>query len=89
MMEGITNDGFVAGMSALAAGIAMLAAGLAGLGQGIASGTAAAAVGRQPEARSEVQGTMIIGLALTETSGIYALLVAVILLFVNPFGVSL
>lgn len=89
MFEGITNEGFAIGMTVLAAGIAILAAGLAGIGQGIATGKAVEAVGRQPEAKKDVQSVMIIGIAMTETSGIYALLVAFILLIVNPFGLSL
>jgi len=83
---GITNEGFIAGMSVLAASIAMIAAALSGLGQGMATGKAVEAVGRQPEARGEIQGTMIIGLAMTETSGIYGLVVAIIILFVQPFS---
>jgi len=82
--SGITNEGFILGMSALAAGISMLAAGFAGLGQGQATGKASEAVGRQPEAKNDIQQVMIIGLAMTETSGIYGLLVALILLFINP-----
>ena len=83
---GITNEGFIAGMSVLGAGIAMMAAGLSGLGQGMATGRASEAVGRQPEARGDIQGTMIIGLAMTETSGIYELIVAMVILFVQPFS---
>lgn len=86
MIDGITNEGFIAGMSVLAAGIAMIAAALSGLGQGLATGKAVEAVGRQPEAKSDIQGTMIIGLAMTETSGIYGLVVAIIILFVQPFS---
>ena len=84
-MEGITNEGFIIGMSVLAAAIAMIPAGLSGLAQGLATGKAVEAVGRQPEAAGEVRSTMIIGLALTETSGIYGLIVAMALIFANPF----
>jgi len=84
-MEGITNEGFIAGMTVLAAAIAMIPAALSGLGQGIGTGKAAEAVGRQPEAAGAIRSTMITGLALTETSGIYGLLVALLLLFANPF----
>ena len=87
-MDGITNEGFIAGMSVLAAAIAMLPAALSGLAQGMATGKAVEAVGRQPEAKSEVQGVMIIGLAMTETSGIYGLLVAIMILIMNPFNIS-
>jgi F-type H+-transporting ATPase subunit c len=84
VVQGITNEGFVLGMSALAAGIAMIAAALSGLGQGNATGKAVEAVGRQPEAKGDIQQVMIIGLAMTETSGIYGLIVAMVLLFANP-----
>jgi len=89
IMDGITNEGFAIGMSVLAAGIAMFPAALSGLGQGLATGKAVEAVGRQPEAKKDVQGVMIVGLAMTETSGIYGLIVAFILLIINPFGLSL
>ena len=82
--QGITNEGFVLGMSALAAGFTMIAAALSGLGQGQATGKAAEAVGRQPEAKGDIQQVMIIGLAMTETSGIYGLIVSMVLLFANP-----
>jgi len=87
-MEGITNEGFIAGMSVLAASLAMLPAALSGFAQGMATGKAVEAVGRQPEAKGEVQGVMIIGLAMTETSGIYGLLVAIMILIMNPFNIS-
>jgi len=82
--QGITNEGFVLGMSALGAGIAMIGAAFSGLGQGQATGKAVEAVGRQPEAKGDIQQVMILGLAMTETSGIYGLIVALILLFLNP-----
>ena len=55
-----------------------------GFGQGIAAGKAAEAVGRQPEAQSEITRTMILGQAVAETSSIYSLIIAIILLFVQP-----
>jgi len=76
---------FVLGMSALGAGIAILPAFGAGLGQGIAAGRAAEAVGRQPEARGAILSTMMVGGALAETSGIYGLIISMILLMANPF----
>jgi len=87
-MDGITNEGFVAGMSVLAAAIAMLPAALTGFAQATAVGRASEAIGKQPEAKSQVQGTMIVGLALAETSGIYGLLVAIMILIMNPFNIS-
>lgn len=75
---------FVLGCSALGAGICMLAGLGSGLGQGFAAGKAAEAVGRQPEARSEILSTMLIGSAVAETCSVYGLVIALILLMANP-----
>lgn len=80
----IATAGFILAMSALGAGIAMLPSFSAGIGQGMAAAKGVEAVGRNPEAAGEIRTTMIIGSALAETGAIYALLVALILLFVNP-----
>lgn len=53
------------------------------LGQGKAAGSALEGIARQPEAASKIQTAMIIGLALIESLVIYALLIALILLFVG------
>ncbi|HAN43983.1 MAG TPA: ATP synthase F0 subunit C, partial [Ruminococcaceae bacterium] len=42
------------------------------------------AVGRQPEAQADITRTMLLGCAVAESTGIYGLVVALILLFVNP-----
>jgi len=75
---------FVLGMSALGAGIAACAGIGAGMGQGIAAGKGAEAVARQPEARGAVMSTMLLGDAIAETTAIYGLVVAMLLLFANP-----
>lgn len=75
---------FVLGCSALAAGICMLSGLGSGLGQGIAAGKAAEAVARQPEARSSIMSTMLIGGALAETCSVYGLVISLILLLANP-----
>jgi len=41
-------------------------------------------IARQPEAAGSITNTMFIGLAMAETSGIYGLLIAIVLLFANP-----
>jgi F-type H+-transporting ATPase subunit c len=69
----------------LVAGFAMaFAAGLCGLGQGRAVAAAVDAMARQPGAAARIQTAMIIGLALIESLAIYVLVVAMILLFVQP-----
>lgn len=84
MLQGISSEAFVLGCSAIAASICMLA-GLGGaLGQGMAAAKACEAVGRQPEASAEITRTMVLGQAITETNAIYGLIIALILLFVQP-----
>ena len=56
-----------------------------GIGQGFAAGKGAEAVGRQPEARSTITSTMLLGCAVAESTGIYGLVVALLLMFANPF----
>ncbi|MBQ3079329.1 MAG: ATP synthase F0 subunit C [Clostridia bacterium] len=80
----LLSKAIVLGSSALGAGIAMIAGLGPGIGEGNAVGKALEAIGRQPEAKSEVTSTMILGVAMAETTGIYSLIVALILLFVNP-----
>lgn len=74
------NASFVSGLAYLGAGIAMLAGVGAALGQGYAAGRAVEAVGRQPEASGKIMTTMIVGQAMAETTGLYALVIAFILL---------
>ena len=57
-----------------------------GIGQGIAAGHGAAAVGRNPGARGQIMSTMLLGQAVAETTGLYGLVVALLLLFVHPLG---
>jgi F-type H+-transporting ATPase subunit c len=56
-----------------------------GIGQGFAAGKAVEGVARQPEAKGDILQTMIVGQAVAETTGIFALIIAMVLLFANPF----
>ncbi len=75
------NDFFVNGLALLGAGIAMIAGIGPGIGQGYAAGKAVEAVGRQPEATGKITTTMLVGQAMAETTGLYALIIAFILIF--------
>ena len=81
---GITNEGLILACSAIGAGLALIAGIGPGIGQGIAAGYAASAVGRNPGAKSDITSTMLLGQAVAETTGLYGLLVAMLLLFVKP-----
>ena len=82
----ISGQDFIFGCSAISAGLAMIAGIGPGVGQGIAAGQGAAAVGRNPGAKSDITSTMLLGQAVAETTGLYGLVVAIILMFVKPFG---
>jgi len=68
----------------IAAAVALLNGVLTTLGDAKISVAAIEAIARQPEAAGSVTSNMFVGLAFCETSGIYGLLVAIILLFANP-----
>ena len=51
----------------------------------VGAGKAVESVARQPEARGTILSTMIIGQAVAESTGIYSFVVALILLYANPF----
>ncbi len=72
--------------AALAAGLGLgFAAGLCGVGQGMSVKGAMDGVARNPEASGKIMVTMIIGLAMIEALTIYSLVVALIILFADPF----
>ena len=52
-----------------------------GVGEGNAVGKALEGMARQPESAGNLRTTMILGCAITETTGIYALLIAFLILF--------
>ena len=76
--------GIILGCCALGAGIAMIAGIGPGIGEGNAVAKACEAIGRQPESKSAVTSTLIMGCAIAETTGIYALVIAILLIFVAP-----
>lgn len=81
-LEAAENYGpyFQGALACLGAGIAVVAGFGQGVGQGLAAGYATQAVGRQPEAFGKILVTMIVGQAVAETTGIYALIIAFMLL---------
>ena len=73
----------VEGMKSLAAALAIgLGAIGPGVGVGIIGGKAMEAIGRNPEAMGDIRTNMILAIAFAEAVAIYALVVALIVLFV-------
>lgn len=76
--------------SAVAAGLGIaIAAFGCGIGQGMAVRGAVEGIARNPEASGKVTVTMLIGLAMIESLSIYALVVALILIYANPIGAKI
>ncbi|MGA7297509.1 MAG: F0F1 ATP synthase subunit C [Rhodanobacteraceae bacterium] len=55
------------------------------LGEGRAAATALNAIAQQPDAASTLSRTLFVSLAMIESTAIYCFVVAMILLFANPF----
>ena len=68
---------------------AAIAVAFGALGPALAEGRAVAAamdaIARQPEAANTLSRTLFVGLAMIETTAIYALVIALLVLFANPF----
>ena len=76
------NEAIVQAAQALGAGLCMgLGAIGPAIGEGNAVGKALEAMARQPEMAGAPRTNMILGCAITETTGIYALVVALLILF--------
>jgi len=82
----VYTEFFALGMAYLGAGLAVLTGIGPGLGQGYAAGKAVEAIGRQPEAVSSIRTVMITGQALAETTGLYGLVVAILLIYTTGLG---
>jgi F-type H+-transporting ATPase subunit c len=55
------------------------------LGQGKAVATALSSMAQQPDASATITRTLFVGLAMMESLAIYCFVVAMILIFANPF----
>lgn len=79
-------DALVGAMSPVAAGLAV---GLAAIGPGVGQGQAAAyaveAIARQPDSEGKIRGLLLLAFAFMESLCIYGLVIALAILFANPF----
>ena len=66
---------------AIGAAIAILSAGCSSIGEGQLVAKAIEGMARNPEMYGKLRSSMIIGAALVETCGIYALLISILILF--------
>ena len=76
------NAYFLKAICALGAGLCMGIGAIGpAIGEGNAVGKALEGMARQPEAAGNLRTNMILGCAITETTGIYSLLISFLILF--------
>lgn len=77
------NENDVMSSKAMAAAIAIAsAAGLGAIAMGIVIAKSVDGIARQPEAEGKIRTSMMLGLVFVETAIIYALIVAILIIFV-------
>ncbi len=82
-MDDITLIGIV---SIVSASITMVGGTIApALAEGKAVATALNSLAQQPDASSTITRTLFVGLAMVESTAIYCFVIAMILIFANPF----
>ena len=67
------------GLKAIGAGLAVFTGFAAAIGEGNVAAHAVDAMARQPEMAGTIRTTMLIGQAVSETTGLYGLLIAIML----------
>lgn len=81
----MTDQALLAAVSIGSAGIAIALGSIgSALGEGRGLASALDAIARQPESASTITRTLFVGMAMVESTAIYCLVIALILLFANP-----
>ncbi|MGJ5618165.1 F0F1 ATP synthase subunit C [Sulfitobacter sp. MF3-043] len=82
----MTDLGIIAAISIFTAGLTVSFGAIGpALGEGRAAATALSAIAQQPDAASNISRTLFVSLAMIESTAIYCFVVAMILIFANPF----
>ena len=69
------------GLKAIGAGLAVFTGFAAAIGEGNVAAHAVDAMARQPEMAGTIRTTMLIGQAVSETTGLYGLIIAILIVF--------
>ncbi len=75
-LEGLTTGD---GLKYIGAGLAVFTGFAAAIGEGNVAAHAVDAMARQPEMAGTIRTTMLIGQAVSETTGLYGLIIAILL----------
>ncbi len=81
----MTPHDWISVVSIVTAGLAVAVGSIApALGEAKALTQAMDAIARQPDAANAISRTLFVGMAMVESTAIYALVIALVLLFANP-----
>lgn len=81
----MTPKDWIAIVSIVTAGVTVAVGSIGpALGEGRALSQALDAIARQPDATDRITRTLFVGLAMVESTAIYCLVIALVLLFANP-----
>ncbi len=82
----MTDISIIAAVSIFTAGLTVCFGSIGpAFGEGRAAATALSAIAQQPDAASTLSRTLFVSLAMIESTAIYCFVVAMILIFANPF----
>jgi len=82
----MTDAALIAAISIFTAGLTVAFGALGpALGEGRAAAAALTAIAQQPDSASTLSRTLFVSLAMIESTAIYCFVVAMIVLFANPF----
>ena len=82
----MTDLAFIAAVSIFTAGLTVSFGAIGpALGEGRAAASALSAIAQQPDAAPTLSRTLFVSLAMIESTAIYCFVVAMILIFGNPF----
>jgi F-type H+-transporting ATPase subunit c len=85
-MENMDSINIIAMISILTAGLTMAIGSIGpALGQARAVAQALSSIAQQPDEANTITRTLFVGLAMVESTAIYCFVVAMILIFANPF----
>jgi len=85
----MTDLGLIAGISIFTAGLTVSFGAIGpALGEGRAAAMALSSIAQQPDASSTISRTLFVSLAMIESTAIYCFVVAMILIFANPFWIA-
>lgn len=83
-MVNLEGSALIIAASAIGAGLAMTAGIGPGIGQGFAAGQGTEAIGKRPKLQSSSSGSCFWVRRLPKRTGIYALIIAIVLMYANP-----